>query len=51
MDIEIEEVEENLSKLRMLKDDDFNINEQVKETMKQVVPTYKEPEEVNSKVK
>ena len=26
-------------------------SEQVKETMKQVVPTYKEPEEVNSKVK
>ena len=50
MDMEMEELEEKLSHLKMLKDSDYNINDQVKETMKQVVPTYKEPEEVNAKV-
>lgn len=47
MNISIEELEEKLDELRQLDDRDNDINNKVKETMKQVVPTYKEPEEVN----
>jgi len=50
MNIEINELEEKLEHLAELSDSDNYINEKVKDVMKQVVTTYKEPEEVNAKI-
>ena len=50
MDLEMKELEGKLGQLLELNDNTYNVREQVKEVMKQVVPTYKEPEEINSKV-
>ncbi len=47
MNISIDELNQKLEKLRKLDDKDKDINNKVKEIMRQVVPTYKEPEEVN----
>ena len=50
-DITINDVEEKLEKLEDLIDNEKTELETIKETMKQVVDTYKEPEEVNKKSK
>ena len=47
----MEELERKLQILDKIKDEDENLINQVKQTMKRVVPTYREPEEVNKKVK
>ena len=49
MNMEMNELEAKLEKLSKLKDDDECLEEEVKNVMKQVVPTYKDPQEVNSK--
>ena len=51
MNIKMEELERKLQMLDKIKDEDENLIDEVKRTMKRVVPTYKEPEEVNKKVK
>lgn len=47
MHMEIQELEEKLEVLGNLEYDEEYSREKIKETMKSVVPTYKEPEEVN----
>lgn len=47
MHLEMKELEEKLDTLRKLEYDKDYSREKVKETMKDVVPTYKNPEEVN----
>ncbi len=49
-DITINDIEEKLEKLDDLIDENVEINI-IKETMQQVVPTYKEPEKINDKQK
>ena len=51
MNVQMEELERKLQILDKIKDEDENLINQVKQTMKRVVPTYREPEEVNKKVK
>ncbi len=51
MNVKMEELERKLQTLDKIKDEDENLINQVKQTMKRVVPTYREPEEVNKKVK
>ncbi len=51
MNVKMEELERKLQILDKIKDEDENLINQVKQTMKRVVPTYREPEEVNKKVK
>ena len=51
MNVKMEELERKLQMLDKIKDEDENLIDEVKRTMKRVVPTYKEPEEVNKKVK
>ena len=50
MNLGMEELEDKLNKLSKIKDNDMNLEEEVKQVMKQVVPTYKEPDEVNNKI-
>ena len=50
MYLEMEELEEKLRVLDELEYVDNYTRDKVKETMKAVVPTYKEPDEVNKKV-
>lgn len=50
MNLGMEELESKLNKLSKIKDNDMNLEEEVKQVMKQVVPTYKEPDEVNKKI-
>ena len=45
----MEKLKEKLNTLDTLRYDDTYSNQNVKDVMKTVVPTYKEPEEVNSK--
>lgn len=47
MHFEMKELEEKLDLLRILEYDENYSKENIKATMKQVVPTYKDPEEVN----
>ena len=51
MHMEMTELEENLKLLKELEYNEKYSNENIKNTMKEVVPTYKEPEEVNNKGK
>ena len=51
MNVKMEELERKLQMLNKIKDEDDNLIDEVKRTMKKVVPTYREPEEVNKKVK
>ncbi len=48
MHMEMEELENKLTLLRNLEYNDEYSKEEVKKVMKEVVPTYKEPEEVNN---
>lgn len=48
MHLEMEELQEKLDKLETLEYDENYSREHVKETLKSVVPTFKEPEEVNN---
>ena len=48
-DITVDDVEEKLEKLNNLINDEKTEIKTIKDTMKQVVDTYKEPEEVNNK--
>ena len=48
MHLEIEELQEKLDKLETLEYDENYSREHVKETLKSVVPTFKDPEEVNN---
>ena len=50
MHLEMEELEDKLQVLEEIEYVDNYTKEKVKETMKDVVPTYKEPDEVNKKV-
>ncbi len=50
-DIKIKDVESKLKILDGINDDDDDIINEIKQIIKEVVPTYKEPEEVNKKVK
>ena len=47
MHFEMKELEEKLDLLRDLEYDKDYTRQKVKDTMKKVVPTYKDPEEVN----
>ena len=49
MHLEMEELQEKLDKLETLEYDENYSREHVKETLKSVVPTFKDPEEVNNK--
>ena len=49
MSITMEELEEKLNLLKELEYNDEYSNENIKTIMKEVVPTYKEPEEVNKR--
>lgn len=51
MHMEMAELEENLNVLKELEYNEKYSNENIKNTMKEVVTTYKEPEEVNNKGK
>jgi len=51
MHFEMKELEEKLDLLRALEYDENYTREKVKDTMKEVVPTYKDPEEVNNSEK
>lgn len=51
MHMEMTELEEKLELLKKLEYNEKYSNENIKNTMKEVVPTYKEPEEVNNKGK
>lgn len=48
--IEMKELEEKLNTLEKLEYDENYSKEKIKQVMKEVVPTYKNPEEVNSEV-
>ena len=48
MHLEMEELQEKLDKLETLEYDENYSREHVKETLKSVVPTFKDPEEVNN---
>ena len=48
--MEMKELEEKLEILNKLEYVDNYSKEKVRDTMKQVVPTYKEPEEVNKEI-
>ena len=51
LEIKMEEIEEKLTSLKELIDGNNNDDkEKIKKTMKQIVPTYKEPDEVNNKI-
>ena len=50
MHLEIEELEEKLDALRGLSYNSEYSREKIKDAMKETVPTYKEPEEVNNEV-
>lgn len=47
MDFEMEEIEEKLDAFRNIIDNDINDKEIIKETMRQCVPTYHDPKEIN----
>lgn len=47
MDFEMEEIEEKLDAFRNIIDNDINDKEIIKETMRQCVPTYHDPNEIN----
>lgn len=47
IDFTMEDIEENLDKLRYLLDNDITDKEIIRNTMKECVPTYKDPQEVN----
>ena len=47
MDFEMDEIEEKLDMFREILKDENTSKETIKDTMKQCVPTYKEPKEVN----
>ena len=47
MHMEMKELEERLNILNRLEYDEKYTKEAVKKTMKSIVPTYREPEEVN----
>ncbi len=47
MDLTIDDVEEKLDMFRMIVDEETTSKEEIKETMKKCVPTYREPKEVN----
>ena len=47
MDITMNDVEEKLDMFREIVNDENTSKEDIKETMKKCVPTYKEPQEVN----
>ena len=49
--MEMTELEEKLELLKELEYNEKYSNENIKNTMKEVVTTYKEPEEVNNKGK
>lgn len=51
MHMEMEELEEKLNILKELEYNEKYSNENIKNVMKEVVPTYKEPEEVNKEEK
>ena len=51
MHMEMEELEEKLNILKQLEYNEKYSNENIKNVMKEVVPTYREPEEVNNKGK
>ena len=51
MHMEMTELEEKLELLKELEYNEKYSNENIKNTMKEVVPTYREPEEVNNKGK
>lgn len=47
MDFTMEDIEEKLDMFRQIVNDEHTSKEEIKETMKKCVPTYREPEEVN----
>ena len=47
MDFTMEDIEEKLDMFRKIVNDEHTSKEEIKETMKKCVPTYREPEEVN----
>jgi hypothetical protein len=47
MDLTMDDVENKLDMFRKIVDDESTSKEEIKETMKICVPTYKEPNEVN----
>ncbi|WP_405265044.1 polysaccharide biosynthesis protein [Methanobrevibacter sp.] len=47
MDLTMDDVEDKLDMFREILNDENTSKEEIKETMKKCVPTYKEPEEVN----
>ena len=47
MDLTMDDVEEKLDMFREIINNENTSKEEIKETMKKCVPTYKEPEEVN----
>lgn len=49
INLEMKELEKKLKMLARLNDNDIDIEKQVKQVMKKVVTTYKDPEEVNKK--
>ena len=47
MDFTMEDIEKKLDMFRQIVNDEHTSKEEIKETMKKCVPTYREPEEVN----
>lgn len=47
MEFTMDDIEEKLDKLRYILDNDITDNEMIKNTMRECVPTYKNPQEVN----
>ena len=50
MDFTMDDIENKLDMFRKIIDDESTSKEEIKQTMKKCVPTYKEPQEVNGDV-
>lgn len=49
LNITMQDVQKKLNLLNELLEKDDSDNKEIKETFKQIIPTFKEPEEVNKK--
>lgn len=47
MDFTMDDIEQKLDSLRTLIDEDVTDKDKIKDTLKECVPTYKSPEEIN----
>jgi FlaA1/EpsC-like NDP-sugar epimerase len=50
MDFTMDDIENKLDMFRKIIDDENTSKEEIKQTMKECVPTYKEPQEVNGDI-